>query len=346
MSEHFELATQLVRQARVAVTLEARRAVFAAAASEFERVLAIDPHHTAARMNLGYCLIELGRYGEAKSEIERVLQESPCDVSALINYAVILQHDQCLQEAEHYLRRAMALDPRQSHVYRDLAYVLEHRRRFRAAADYLERYLDLTPHADDERAIRQRIKLLRQRAGMFELPDRMVTAQGLTTDLRWRGVATLLDGSVMAAFWRLASYWADRADVLASRRGPLFVCWVFLYYLTTVEIWGGSLGKIVVNARVRPAGEAAWYSPLAVRETLKLAPLLLSFLLPFPWSLTLMTLFVLLASASALTHSQGQAWYDQLVHTHVVEGDYRRGRILAAGACLASLLLALVGKLG
>jgi hypothetical protein len=239
----------------------------------------------------------------------------------------------------------MALDPRQGNVYRDLAYLLERRHRYRAAADNLERYLELTPHANDERSVRQRIKLLRQRAGMFELPDRVVTAQGITADLRWRGAAVLLDGTILAALWPLAVYLADQVAVLESQHRPLFISLVFIYYLATLETLGGSLGKVVLNARLRPEQDDSWFSRLAVRETLKLAPLLLSFLFPFPWNLTLMALFSLVAGFSALSHRQGQAWYDRLTHTQVVEWDFGRGRVFAGVVCLASLLGAILSWL-
>lgn len=340
--EHFERALRLVRQGRVGVTPEDRRAAFGAAASEFEKVLEIEPSYPGARTNLGYCLIELGRYGEAKSEIERAMQEFPRDVSALINYAVILQHNQRPNEAEAHLRQAMALDPRQGNVYRDLAYLLERRRRHRAAADNLERYLELTPHANDERAVRQRIKLLRQRAGMFELPDRVVISQGIAADLRRRGGTVLLDGAAFAGLWQLTVYVTSQGAWLESWPRPLFVSLVYLYHLLSLEALGGSLGKIILNLRVRSEREDQWFSPFAVRETLKLVPILIGFLFPFPWNLLPVALFIMIAGYSALGDHQGRAWYDRPTHTQVVEWDYGRGRLIAGAACLLSLLGAIL----
>jgi hypothetical protein len=336
--EHFERALRLVRQARVGVTPEDRRAAFAAASSEFEKVLEVDADYPGGRTNLGYCLIELGRYGEAKSEIERAMQEFPHDVSALINYAVILQHNQRLEEAEDYLRRAMALDPKQGNVYRDLAYLLERRRRYRAAADNLERYLELTPHTNDERAARQRIKLLRQRAGSLELPDPVVTPQGITADLRWRAAALLLDGLIYAALWPGSTYLTNHLSGLAWSPKPVFVSLVYLYQLLSLELVGTSLGKLIFNLRVRSEREHAWFSPLALRETLKLAPLLISVLAPFPWNVGLVAFLIMIDGFTALRDRQGSTWYDRLIHTQVIEWDYRWWRILAGLVCLLSLL--------
>ncbi len=339
--EHFERALRLVRQARLSPTSDDRRSIFVAAASEFERVLEYDPMYPGARTNLGYCFIELGRYGEAKSETERVLEEFPQDISAYINYAVILQHNHRTEEAEAHLRRAMTLDPQQGTVYRDLAYLLERQRQFRRAADNLERYLEFTPHANDERQVRQRIKLLRQRAGFFELPDRSLIPEGITSDLRWRAVGVLLDGMIWAALWILAGWLSRRIQWLEFLELPAFGSLVYLYHIIGLEIWGRSLGKMAANLRVRNEREASWFAPMAIRETLRLGPILMSLLLPFPWNLVSVGLFVILAGLSALRDRQGCAWYDRLTKTYIVEEDAGFGRIIAGITCLLSLVGAL-----
>jgi hypothetical protein len=180
---------------------------------------------------------------------------------------------------------------------------------------------------------------------MFALPDRVVTPQGVVADLRLRGGAVLMDGAIFAALWQLATYLSNHIDWLELFQRPLFVSLVYLYQLITLETLGGSLGKVVFNLRVRSEREASWFSPLAVRETLKLAPVLIGALLPFPWNLLPMAFFVLLAGFSALSSRQGQAWYDRLTHTHVIEWNYGWGRIFAGIVSLLSLLGAILSWL-
>jgi len=50
---------------------------FARAAERFRRVLAHDPGHHRARMNLGYCLIELGQVDEGIACLRTAVQAAP-----------------------------------------------------------------------------------------------------------------------------------------------------------------------------------------------------------------------------------------------------------------------------
>lgn len=327
--EHFQRGLRLVEQARLTAAREARSAAFAAAAGEFERALQMEANYAGARTNLGYCLIELGRLGDAKREIQQAIKEFPGDASAMINYAVILQHNRQSDEAQQYLRRAIQADPKQAMAYRDLAYLLERQGRYRAAADNLERYLELEPHTNDERAMRWRIQVLRDRAGFFELPDRITTPAGLTADLRKRAAALALDAALMFLWWQLSTLLIHRFAEWAPYKLLVFTWLAYFSHLLCVELAGGTLGKIMLNTRVVSQREDAWFSPGGVRETLKLAPLLLSLLIPFPGNLILMAGFAAAAFSSALGHRSGRAWYDRAAGTDVVDWDYGRSRFVA-----------------
>jgi tetratricopeptide (TPR) repeat protein len=57
---------------------------FAPAAERFRQALARDPAYTQARLNLGYCLLELGQQDEAISCLRAAVKASPqCFASAL-----------------------------------------------------------------------------------------------------------------------------------------------------------------------------------------------------------------------------------------------------------------------
>ena len=50
---------------------------FTRAAERFRRVLARDPAHPRARMNLGYCLLELGQFDEGLACLRETVQATP-----------------------------------------------------------------------------------------------------------------------------------------------------------------------------------------------------------------------------------------------------------------------------
>jgi tetratricopeptide (TPR) repeat protein len=337
---------RIVRQARATTGQEGRVSAFAAAAAEFERALEADALFPGARTNLGYCFIEVGRHGDAKREIERAMKEFPRDGSALVNYAVILQYNRQSDEAERHLRRAISVDPAQGTAYRDLAFLLERRGRYRAAADNLERYLALEPHANDERPIRMRIKLLRDRAGFLELPDQVVTPVGVTANLKRRVLAAAVDGALLLPLWQLATWLVFTLSLVHTPRVLVFVWGVFFFHLATMELTGGTLGKMVMNVRVRDQRADAGFSPVALREALKLAPALISFLLPWPWNWVTIMLLVSASFFSALTHRAGRAWYDRLTGTDVVEWDYGWGRVASLVLTLGLLAGSLWLRLG
>lgn len=327
--QHFDRGLRLVAQARLGLNPEDRRSAFLAAASEFERALEQDAGYPGARTNLGYCLIELGRYGDAKREIERAISDAPQDVSARINYAIILKHEQQIEQAESYLRQALAMDPQRGSTYRDLGYLLNERGYFRRAADYLERYLELTPHANDQRAVRERIRLLRQRAEFFELPDRWITHLGVTADLRRRAAATLLDSMVYAAFWLMMVRLLEHVPWAAIRQMPMVLSMIYVYQVVTTHVFGGSIGKMMTNIIVKHDASVSWYDPITARETLRLGPVLIGLLLPRPWNVAIAVLAILWALLSALRHREGRAWYDHVTGCYAVESQHQRRQITA-----------------
>lgn len=328
-AEHFNRGLRLVAQARLGLNPEDRRSALLAAASEFERALHQDASFPGARTNFGYCLIELGRYGDAKREIERAMSEAPHDVSARINYAIILRHEQQIEQAESYLRQALAIDPQRGSTYRDLGYLLSERGHFRRAADYLERYLELTPHANDQRAVRERIKLLRQRAEFFELPDCWLTPLGVMADLRQRVAAALLDGAFYVALWFMVSRLFERVPWAALHQMPIFFSMLYLYQVLATQTLGGSIGKMMASLAVKHDAPVSWYDPITVRETLRCGPALIGLLLPRPWNVAILVLLVGWALLSALRHREGRAWYDRLSRCYVVESQYQRRGIVA-----------------
>lgn len=338
----YRQALETIREARTTPPGDARMAVFLRASRHFSTVLEMDGRFRGARTNLGYCYIELGRHGDAKREIEQAIREFPDDASALINYAVILEYNHRSAEAERYLRRAILVDSSHASAYRDLAYLLEHQRKYRAAADNLERYLALDPHANDERAVRQRIKLLRQRSVAFELPDRVVTPWGPSADLRMRAWSMVLD----AALWIPAQVLVGIATG-SLKRGELFqpvwlAAGVFTLQTLAVELFEGSLGHIATRIRIVETEPHGRISRRALREAARSGPFLLALLLPWPANAALAGLSLLASVYSAFSDNEGRAWFDRLTGTRAVESDRRKAQLVALLLWLLITVITLV----
>jgi hypothetical protein len=90
----------------------------------------------------------------------------------------------------------------------------------------------------------------------------------------------------------------------------------------------------MLNMRVKSQRGDTWFSPGAFRETLKLAPILMSLLIPFPWNIVLIVFFLVGTLYSALGHRAGRAWYDRPAQTDVLDWDYGYVRFLAVGIYL------------
>ncbi|MBI4469048.1 MAG: tetratricopeptide repeat protein [Acidobacteria bacterium] len=339
--DYYRQGLETVREARSTPAGDARRSAFARAGSLFSTVLEIDPNFRGARTNLGYCFIEIGRHGDAKREIERAIREFPDDASALINYAVILEYNHRSREAEGYLRRAILADPGQASAYRDLAYLLEHQRKYRAAADNLGRYLALDPHANDERPVRQRIKLLRQRSVVFEFPDRTITVSGASADLRMRALGFAID----------ASLWVPVAvfvESLVERSGgghvmePVWMVTAVLGFQTlSAEFFSGTIGGLMTRTKVAEERIRPGFSARALREVLRSGPILLSLLLPWPVDVITAATFAAASAYTAISQNEGQTWFDRITSTRVIESDNKPAQFLAIGVWLAIMILAL-----
>jgi len=105
---------------------------------DFERVLAIDANHRAARNNLGNALLALNRTEEALNCYDRVLASNPDDVSAWFNRGNALQQLNQLHEALDCFAHTMQLRPDLAEARMEMAHCLLRAGEYSAGWPYLE----------------------------------------------------------------------------------------------------------------------------------------------------------------------------------------------------------------
>lgn len=132
VEEWFELASELEAYA----SDEARDA--------YERVLARDPEHADAHLNLGRLLHEDGHLERAEFHYRRALEERPDDGVAAFNLGVVLEDAERWKDAEAAYRRALDLDPSLADAHYNLARLIEVRGDRQAALAHLRSYRALT----------------------------------------------------------------------------------------------------------------------------------------------------------------------------------------------------------
>jgi tetratricopeptide (TPR) repeat protein len=91
----------------------------------YRRVLALDPTHQDALLNLGRLLHEAGRLGEAEERYRAVLAHAPGEPVAAYNLGVALEDQGRLEEAAAAYREALAGDPGNADGAYNLAGVCE-----------------------------------------------------------------------------------------------------------------------------------------------------------------------------------------------------------------------------
>ncbi len=119
---------------------------YAEAASCFQELLALDPHHAIARNSLGGTFCKLGRYKEAEAEFRRAVAIRRNYPDALGNLGTVLRWRGLMLEAETPLRRALKLNPQHLNARLSLGATLFLLGRLREAKDCFEKALKMAPH--------------------------------------------------------------------------------------------------------------------------------------------------------------------------------------------------------
>lgn len=110
----------------------------------YEHVLAADPDHADAHVNLGRILHEQGAPAAAEQHYRVALELQPEHETALFNLGVALEDLGRVDDAKDTYERALALDPQNADAHYNLAGIYERRGDTKAALRHLKAYRALT----------------------------------------------------------------------------------------------------------------------------------------------------------------------------------------------------------
>ena len=202
---------------------------YARAAAYFQAVLADDPAHRAARVNLANALWSLGRYAAAGREADAARAADPASAEAWIITAAIRLDSGDASGAVAGYARALHLRPRHPGAQAGLAAALLAEDRAEAAAEAAASALRLSP-GDPHALFTLASAKLRQRRPQEALAlfDQLVTADPDHARARHNRAHALID---------LGRLDEARAELHASlERDPaLKQAWATLGYLLTIE---------------------------------------------------------------------------------------------------------------
>ena len=126
---------------QIAATLEETDPVHAA--NTYRQVLALDPDHAEAHVNLGRLLHEAGEIAEAESHYRATITLRPDDATAAFNLAVAIEDQGRTDEALEQYERAVAIDARNAEAHFNAARLYEKNGKLAAAIRHLRAYRDL-----------------------------------------------------------------------------------------------------------------------------------------------------------------------------------------------------------
>ena len=106
----------------------------------YRKVLNLDPHLVAARVNLGRLLHATGQLDEAEQLYWAAFKQSPNNVIAAFNLGVVLEDQGKLSAAEDAYRRTIDIDDEYADAHYNLSRLLEKQGDTRGALRHLNRF--------------------------------------------------------------------------------------------------------------------------------------------------------------------------------------------------------------
>jgi tetratricopeptide (TPR) repeat protein len=120
-----------------------------AAREAYERVIAADPAHLSAQLNLGRLLHEGGRLAEAEEVYRKAIGACGSDSLLLFNLGVLLEDQGRRDEALEAYERALHRDPRLADCHYNLALLCEEMGRPKQAIRHMAQYRRLSAARSD-----------------------------------------------------------------------------------------------------------------------------------------------------------------------------------------------------
>jgi tetratricopeptide (TPR) repeat protein len=124
---------------------DGRRETLRQAVEAYRHAVHLSPQWTAAHINLGAALYQLGELAEARASFETAATLSPQNATAQFNLGCVLDDLDDLKGSMQHLEAAVRLDPRHGDAHFNLALALEKNGQPRRAIGHWEAYLKLQP---------------------------------------------------------------------------------------------------------------------------------------------------------------------------------------------------------
>lgn len=150
--EHFQLAQQLAAKG------EREKAV-----EEYTQALAAQPGLTAALLNRGNLLDDLGRFDEAITDYEAVQKAEPNNVAAINNLAWVYRNKGAAEKALKYANWALQTDATYARTYLVRGLLMEDAGKFKEAVADFKKFLELDPDSASAVQVKAKIKELQER---------------------------------------------------------------------------------------------------------------------------------------------------------------------------------------
>jgi len=129
----------------LALQYEADPDARAEAIDAYQRVLATDPGHIDALINLGMLSYDDGNVEKATECFQRAAELNKDNAVAQFNLGSVLEELGQLESARQHLRLAVRLDPRYADAHYNLAFVCDKLSAYAEAREHWKRYVELDP---------------------------------------------------------------------------------------------------------------------------------------------------------------------------------------------------------
>lgn len=130
---------------------KAKAGQWADAVTNFQQVLAMDPRHAQAHVQIGWAYAELQQWDDAKSHLISAVALSPDNAGAHANLAWVYAEKQRWNDAQDEAKKAIDLDPKNAYAHATLAWAYQSTGQDGLAISEYEKSIELKPDLDNSR---------------------------------------------------------------------------------------------------------------------------------------------------------------------------------------------------
>jgi tetratricopeptide (TPR) repeat protein len=130
---------------------KAKAGQWADAVTSFQQVLAMDPRHAQAHVQIGWAYAELQQWDDAKTHLMSAVALSPDNAGAHANLAWVYAEKQRWNDAQDEAKKAIDLDPKNAYAHATLAWAYQATGQDGLSVSEYEKSVELKPDLDNSR---------------------------------------------------------------------------------------------------------------------------------------------------------------------------------------------------